>query len=71
MPGVLLVGLVAGRLDGEKGLGILAGRAEHQPAWTQEAKKANGILVWVSNSVASRTVSLCSRLVRSHFKSFV
>lgn len=32
MPGVLLAGAVAGRLHGEKGLGILSGRAEHEPA---------------------------------------
>ncbi|NWH77629.1 SCRN2 protein, partial [Piaya cayana] len=43
---------LAGKCLEEKDLGVLV---EHEPAGTQVAKKANGILAWIRNSVASRS----------------
>ncbi|TRZ11349.1 hypothetical protein HGM15179_015755 [Zosterops borbonicus] len=40
----------------ERDLGVLVTAAEHEPAvCTQVAKRANGILAWIRNSVASRS----------------
>ena len=58
-----------------KHLGVLVPAAEHEPGCAQVAKKANGILGCISNSVVSKTraeiVHLCLALVRPHVKSCV
>ncbi|RMB97137.1 hypothetical protein DUI87_26421 [Hirundo rustica rustica] len=61
------------RLDSaqeERDLGVLVPAAEHEPAVCPGAKRANGILAWIRNSVASRSreviLPLYSALVRPH-----
>ncbi|RMC13859.1 hypothetical protein DUI87_08942 [Hirundo rustica rustica] len=66
----------AGNLPVEKDLEVLVTAAEPDPACAQVAKKANGILACVSNSVASRTragivlSAVCSQFSRGVFAIF-
>lgn len=61
----------AGKLLSRKDLRCQSTRAEHEPVVAQWTKKANGILVWVSSSVARRTIPLYWELVRFHLKGWV
>ncbi|RMB97132.1 hypothetical protein DUI87_26416 [Hirundo rustica rustica] len=61
------------RLDSaqeERDLGVLVPAAEHEPAVCPGAKRANGILAWIRNGVASRSrgviLPLYSAPVRPH-----
>ncbi|KAF4794715.1 Cytochrome b5 reductase 4 [Turdus rufiventris] len=47
--------VLTGKQPVQKDLGVLVTVSEHEPACAQVAKKASGILAWISNGVASRT----------------
>ncbi|TRZ13550.1 hypothetical protein HGM15179_013545 [Zosterops borbonicus] len=56
----------------EKDLGLLVTVTEHEAGCAQGAKKAKGILAWISNGVGSRSragiVPLCWALLRPHLE---
>ncbi|XP_066408625.1 mucin-5AC-like [Molothrus aeneus] len=55
----------------EKDLGMLVTAAGHEPACAQVAKTTKNILAWISNSMASRTRTMYSAIVRPHLESCV